>query len=160
MALTKTTELFKADKFMCTPQLINDTAQFVAEQRALDAGIHPDDARANGGQYGLLPRQPVVVPANIPAPSPSAMSAAGAGAMGAGAGSQIANAIANPRVQHMMHSQISSIPREVVAPIPQAPYVPMPYMQRSPTVGELLNMQPVEEVGGPGSFRNLNVPLR
>lgn len=80
--------------------------------------------------------------------------------MGAGAGSQIANAIANPRVQHMMHSQISSIPREVVAPIPQAPYVPMPYMQRSPTVGELLNMQPVEEVGGPGSFRNLNVPLR
>jgi hypothetical protein len=153
---------------MCTPQLINDTAQFVAEQRALDAGIHPDDARANGGQYGLLPRQPVVVPANIPAPSPSAMGAAGAGAMGAGAGSQIANAIANsgmlgnagPKVQHMMHSQISSIPREVVAPIPQTSYAPMPYI--NPTVGDLLGnkYRNVEEVGGPGSFRNLNVPLR
>lgn len=96
--------------------------------------------------------------------------------MGAGAGSQIANAIVNsgiagnaaPKVQHMMHSKISQIPREVAVPIPQVPYEPMPYMMDAQpitsqlTVGDLLGIKPgsVEEVGGPGSFRNLNVPLR
>ena len=146
---------------MCTPQLINDTAQFVAEQRALDAGIHPDDARANGGQYGLLPRQPVVVPANVPAPSPSAMGAAG---------SQIANAIANsgmlgnagPKVQHMMMQKHESYDPPMMYPTITRISVPKPYIQSSPTVGELLGNKygAIEEVGGPGSFRNLNVPLR
>ena len=35
-------------------------------------------------------------------------------------------------------------------------------IQRTPTVGEILGIPPgtYEEVGGPGSFRNLNAPLR
>lgn len=127
---------------MCTPQ-VQQLAQFVAEQRALDAGIRPEDAAANGGQYGVLPRQP---------------------------GQSIADAVAQaglignagPKVQHMMSQK-----REIYNPPPMYPMItrisePMPYIQRSPTVGELLGIKPgsVEEVGGPGSFQNLNVPLR
>jgi hypothetical protein len=99
------------------------------------------------------------------------MGAAGAGVMGAGAASQIANAIANsgmlgnagPKVQHMMMQKSESYaPPPVYRELPIPNQVPMQYIQRSPTVGELLGNKygAVEEVGGPGSFRNLNVPLR
>ncbi len=42
------------------------------------------------------------------------------------------------------------------------PMQPIQRIQRSPTVGEVLGIPPgtYEEVGGPGSFRNLNTPLR
>jgi hypothetical protein len=129
---------------MCTPQ-IQQLAQFVAEQRALDAGIRPEDAAANGGQYGVLPRQP---------------------------GQSIADAVAQagqpmnqgPQVRHMMSEQYNSYnpPMQEYKKLPIPNIVPMQPIQRQPTVGELLGMKPgsVEEVGGPGSFRNLNVPLR
>lgn len=41
---------------MCTPQF-QQAAQYAAQQRALDAGISPQDAAVNGGQYGVLPQQ-------------------------------------------------------------------------------------------------------
>ena len=110
---------------MCTPQ-IQQLAQFVAEQRALDAGIHPEDAAANGGQYGVLPRQP---------------------------GQSIADAVAQanqpvnqgPRVQHMMYQKAEQMPPRAMMqalPIPSQP--PMQPIQpvRSPTVGELLGIPP------------------
>jgi hypothetical protein len=57
-----------------------------------------------------------------------------------------------PQEQHMMRKE----------------YAPMPYMMEELpitsqlTIGDLLGIKPgqYEEVGGPGSFRNLNVPLR
>lgn len=109
---------------MCTPQF-QQVAQFVAEQRALDAGIRPEDAAANGGQYGVLPRNP---------------------------GQSIADAVAQAgQPQHMISESISSIPRERMAPIPN---IPLERIQRQPTVGELLGIKPgsVTEVGGPGRF--------
>jgi hypothetical protein len=55
----------------------------------------------------------------------------------------------HPTLRHMMRKEYAPIPLE--QPV-----------RRSPTVGELLGIKPgqYEEVGGPGDFRNLNVPLR
>jgi len=98
---------------MCTPQ-VQQLAQFVAEQRALDAGIRPEDAAANGGQYGVLPRRP---------------------------GQSIADAVAEANQPvHMMRSEISQMPNapvQKIAPIPMAQPI-----QRTPTVGEILGIKP------------------
>lgn len=107
---------------MCTPQ-IQQLAQFVAEQRALDAGIRPEDAAANGGQYGVLPRQP---------------------------GQSIADAVAQanqpvnqaPQVQHMMSEKLESYNPPVYQKLPMPNIVPMQPIQRQPTVGELLGIKP------------------
>ena len=61
----------------------------------------------------------------------------------------------------VMSDSINSIPQHMM----RKQYAPIPLEQpirRSPTVGELLGIKPgqYEEVGGPGDFRNLNVPLR
>lgn len=107
---------------MCTPQ-IQQLAQFVAEQRALDAGIRPEDAAANGGQYGVLPRQP---------------------------GQSIADAVAQANqpvnqapkvqhVQHMMSKQYEPMPPVQEIPMIRKELVPI---KRSPTVGELLGIPP------------------
>lgn len=61
----------------------------------------------------------------------------------------------------VMSDSINSIPQHMM----RKQYAPIPLEQpirRSPTVGEILGIKPgqYEEVGGPGDFRNLNVPLR
>jgi hypothetical protein len=68
----------------------------------------------------------------------------------------------NNEPQYMMHESIDEIApqhymRKEYAPIPLEKPI-----QRQPTVGEILGIKPgqYEEVGGPGDFRNLNVPLR
>ena len=74
--------------FMCTPQF-QQAAQYVAQQRALDAGISPQDAAANGGQYGVMP-QPGQQ-ANI---------------------ADVINSIPRQQMQpqHMMHAELSPMP--------------------------------------------------
>lgn len=124
---------------MCTPQF-QQAAQYAAQQRALDAGISPQDAAANGGQYGVLPQQPqeAIEESSINMPTQykgqigqsiadAVMQSGILGALGAVGG----------QPQHMMRKELS----------------PMP-IKRQPTVGELLGIPPgsVQEVGGPGRF--------
>jgi hypothetical protein len=61
----------------------------------------------------------------------------------------------------VMSDSIQSIPQHMMRK-EYAPMQPIQRIQRSPTVGEILGIKPgqYEEVGGPGDFRNLNVPLR
>ena len=61
----------------------------------------------------------------------------------------------------VMSDSIQSIPQHMMRK-EYAPIQPIQRIQRSPTVGEILGIKPgqYEEVGGPGDFRNLNVPLR
>jgi hypothetical protein len=61
----------------------------------------------------------------------------------------------------VMSDSIQSIPQHMMRK-EYSPIQPIQRIQRSPTVGEILGIKPgqYEEVGGPGSFRNLNVPLR
>jgi len=61
----------------------------------------------------------------------------------------------------VVSDSINSIPQHMMRK-EYYPMQPIQRIQRSPTVGEILGIPPgtYEEVGGPGSFRNLNVPLR
>lgn len=58
----------------------------------------------------------------------------------------------------VVSDSIQGIPQHMM----RKEYAPMQPIQRTPTVGEILGIKPgqYEEVGGPGSFRNLNTPLR
>jgi hypothetical protein len=124
---------------MCTPQF-QQAAQYAAQQRALDAGISPQDAAANGGQYGVLPQESIEEAA-VSMPTQQYKGQIGqsiadavmqSGILGAAAGGAAAG-----QPQHMMRKELA----------------PMP-VRRAPTVGELLGIPPgtTQEVGGPGRF--------
>jgi hypothetical protein len=147
---------------MCTPQF-QQAVQLAAQQRAADAGISPEDAAANGGQYGVMPSQPTQL-------SPSMMASIQniSEMFDPATGRRIQNVGPSREVPmvpitkaefdgvggvpvNMIHESISSIPRNRAAPIPN---IPLERIQRQPTVGELLGIKPgsVTEVGGPGRF--------
>ena len=107
--------------FMCTPQ-IQQAAQYVAQQRALDAGISPQDAAANGGQYGVLPQQ-------------QGQQATIADVM---------NSIPRQQMQpqHMMMQKMEQHNPAPRMQMMKEKYTPMQPIQRSPTVGELLGIPP------------------
>ena len=119
---------------MCTPQF-QQAAQYVAQQRALDAGISPQDAAANGGQYGVLPQESIQETA-VSMPTQQYKGQIGQSIADAVMQSGILGAVGG-QPQHMMRAELS----------------PMP-IKRQPTVGELLGIPPgsVQEVGGPGRF--------
>jgi hypothetical protein len=148
---------------MCTPQ-IQQLAQFVAEQRALDAGIRPEDAAANGGQYGVMPRQPVQSANPAIAPSVAATAQTISEMFDPRTG-QVVRKVGPARDMPMIPITKAEFDGPVVSdsinsidtPMMRKEYSPMQPIQpiqRVPTVGELLGIKPgsVTEVGGPGRF--------
>jgi len=119
---------------MCTPQF-QQAAQYAAQQRALDAGISPQDAAANGGQYGVLPQESI---------EESAVSMPMTQYKGQ-IGQSIADAVMQSGILGAASGQPQHMMRKEIAPMPA---------RRAPTVGELLGIKPgqYEEVGGPGRF--------
>lgn len=159
---------------MCTPQ-IQQLAQFVAEQRALDAGITPEEAAANGGQYGVMPRQPAIDPRQAIVAGQVGAAMGGKGIDSIGATAQQISELFDPNTGRVVR-QVGPSRSVPLVPITKAEfdgpivsdsinsiapqhmmrkeYSPMQPIQRVPTVGEILGIKPgtTEEVGGPGRF--------
>jgi hypothetical protein len=170
---------------MCTPQLIEQAAQIKAGQAMNEgpvgpmasggpipsfmAGVSGASLPASAGVAGLFPSQqpifydhsgpPVVQQRDFPGrfPQPPSMEESNFEPMpdpslyGRKDGIRPNHTIYTNNIQ----SQIPMIDYNY------APYTPMKE-RIGPTIGDILGIKPgqYEEVGGPGSFRNLNTPLR
>jgi hypothetical protein len=193
--------LFKADKFMCTPQIQQAIAENAMRKQmeeniaegTVSAGIQSvpptgydprqvGAAAAAGIAAGQLGAGPGVARGN-PQFDPRMKDPRYAGQWGAAASSisemfdprtgQVTRQVGPPKEMELVPITKEEFDGPVVSDsiqgIPQhmmrKQYAPIPLEQpirRSPTVGEILGIKPgqYEEVGGPGNFRNLNVPLR